>query len=80
MNPVSPSVVHRRIPGMAYRLDLPGMRVIIETLVLRSPMTGVDWPHKAMGICLRPYILCHHVDRDFSVPLRYAAYACPHVA
>jgi hypothetical protein len=45
MNLASPSNVSRRTPGMVYHPVLPGMRVIVETPALRSPMTGVDWPH-----------------------------------
>jgi hypothetical protein len=37
MNLVSPYNMRRRTPGMVYCLVLPGMRVTVETLVLRSP-------------------------------------------
>jgi hypothetical protein len=56
------------------------MWVTIETLVLRSHMTGVDWPHKADGIRKRPYVMVyHHVTRDLSVPLRFATHVVPDV-
>jgi hypothetical protein len=46
----------------------------VETLVLGSPTTGVDWPHMADGICQRPYLVAyHHIDRDLSTPLRCVA-------
>jgi hypothetical protein len=49
---------------------------LIETMVLRSLMTGVDWPHEAAEVHLRPYAgLYRPVDRDFSAPLWYAARA-----
>jgi hypothetical protein len=39
-------------------------------------MTGVDWPHEAAEVHLRPYAgLYRPVDRDFSAPLWYAARA-----
>jgi hypothetical protein len=45
------------------------MWVNVETLVHRSPMIGVDWPYKAVGICQRPYMVVYcHIDRDLSAP------------
>jgi hypothetical protein len=74
INPVSPSIVRSHTPGMVYTLVLLGILVTVETLVLRSPMIGVDWPHKADRIRYRSYVVAyHHVDRDLSVPLWYAA-------
>jgi hypothetical protein len=44
MNHASPSIVRRRTSSMVYSHVLPGMRVTVETLVLRSPMTGLTDP------------------------------------
>jgi hypothetical protein len=49
MSPVSSSVVCRHTPSIAYRDVISGMRVTVETPVLKSPMTGVDWPHNVVG-------------------------------
>jgi hypothetical protein len=49
INPVSPSIVRSHTPDMVYTLILLGILVTIETLVLRSPMTGVDWPTRQTG-------------------------------
>jgi hypothetical protein len=69
MSLASPSCVRRHTPGMVYRLVLSGMWVTVETLVLRSPMTGVDRPHKAVGMRLRSYAAAYnHVGRDLSAP------------
>jgi hypothetical protein len=54
---------------MVYRPVLFSMWVNVETLVLRSPMNGVDRPHKAVGMRLRSYAAAYnHVDHDLSTP------------
>lgn len=69
MNPASPSGVRRHTTGMAYYSIIYGMRVTIETPMLRSPMIGIVRPHKAVGIRLRLYkVVCRHLDRDFLAP------------
>jgi hypothetical protein len=50
MNPTSPSSVCRHTSSILHCPIVLGMRVIIETLVLRYPITRVDWPHKAVRI------------------------------
>jgi hypothetical protein len=42
--------VCRHTHGMVYYHVFSGMRVTVETQVLRFPMVEVDWPHKAVGI------------------------------
>jgi hypothetical protein len=59
MSLVSPSYVRRHTPGMVYHPILSGMWVTLETPVLRSPMSGVDWPHKAAGTRLRLYAIAY---------------------
>jgi hypothetical protein len=61
--------------SMVYHPILYGIKLTVGTLVLRSPITGDDWPHKTAGIRQRLYaVACHNVDRDFSTPLRYVAH------
>jgi hypothetical protein len=69
MSLASPFCVRRHTPGMVYCPVLFSMWVTVETLVLRSPMNGVDRPHKAVGMRLRSYAAAYnHVDHDFSTP------------
>jgi hypothetical protein len=49
MNHVSPSSVRRCKTTMVYNLVLPGMRVTVETLVLRSLMTRLTDPTRQTG-------------------------------
>lgn len=52
---VTPSVHAKAYTLYGTRPVLPSIRATLGTLVPRSPMVGVDWPHKAVGMCLRPY-------------------------
>jgi hypothetical protein len=49
-SPASPASARRHTLGMVYCRVFSGMRVTIETQVLRFPTIEVDWPHKAVGI------------------------------
>jgi hypothetical protein len=58
---------------MVYCPTLPVTQITVATPVLRSPTTGVDWPHKADKLRQGSYMLKYlHVDGDSSVPLWYA--------
>jgi hypothetical protein len=47
---------------------------IVETIVLRFPMTRVDWPHKVVGIHLGPFTgVYSRVDSDLPMRLWYTA-------
>jgi hypothetical protein len=75
MNLVSPSSVRRRTLGTVYCPILPGMWVTVENMVLRPPMTGVDWSYKVetgyarermrwgtvmlIGTSWRPFVMSH---------------------
>jgi hypothetical protein len=73
MTPMLPYNMHRHTPDMVHCPILPGMRVTVETPVLKSPMARVDWPHKADGIHHGSYAMVYgRVDRDLSAPIRYA--------
>lgn len=50
---------------------LPGMRVTVETPVLGSPTTGVDWPHKENGIHQRLYVVTYHRIKSLIVTSRH---------
>jgi hypothetical protein len=52
MSPASLASVLRQTLGMVYYCVFSNMWAIEETLVLTSPMTRVDWSHKAVGIHL----------------------------
>jgi hypothetical protein len=73
-SPASPASVRMHTLGLVYYCVLFGMRATIEAPVLRSPMLGVDWIHKEVGIHLGPLAgVYSRVDNDLLSCLRYAA-------
>jgi hypothetical protein len=72
MSPSSLASIHKRTLGMARCPIFPTYGTLLELRGWGPPTTQVDWPHRSVGMRLRPFVgMYSHVDGDLPAPLRH---------